>query len=205
MPSGPAPQPSGPRSTPGTSYPSAYPGFGARGALFGRAERSEPGHLESGASPGRFRQPLNPLSTLPPSPPARGLSPCRRTLTGPSRRFRRPSLPGAEARLCAPPGPSPNPPSRGGPPLTAGQVGGREGEKEGFRGRFSAALRASAAFFQLLELLRAHPSPPSSPHPAPSRWPGLTVIPLGAFTGNTSEGLYKNFARAGSRGRIPAE
>jgi len=35
-------------------------------------------------------------------------------------------------------------------------------------------------FFQPLELLRARPSP-SSPHPAPSRRLGFTVIQLGAF------------------------
>jgi hypothetical protein len=45
----------------------------------------------------------------------------------------------------------------------------------------------------LLELLRTHPSP-SSPHPAPSRWPGLTVILLGAFIGETSKGCYKSIA-----------
>jgi hypothetical protein len=84
-------------------------------------------------------------------------------------------------RLSAPPGSSPNPPSKGGPRLSAGRVGGWEGEKEGFRGGRCRALYASAAaFFLLLELPQAHPSPPSSPYPAPS-FPRLIVILLGAF------------------------
>ena len=88
-------------------------------------------------------------------------------------------------RLSAPPGSSPNPPLKGGPAFfswVAGRVGGWEGEKEGFRGGRCCPLYASAvlAFFLLLELPQAHPSPPSSPYPAPS-FPRLIVILLGVF------------------------
>ena len=88
------------------------------------------------------------------------------------------------------------------PPLSRGAAcyggagwwaGGRE---RGVLGRLSGALRASAVFFQPLELLRAHPSPPSSPHPAPSPWLGFTVIQLGAFTGKPIQGQHKSVAPA---------
>jgi len=151
-----------------------------------------------------FTGPLSP-APQPPSQPSRlagGLgahSPSPPTLIGRGRRFGAPAPRRRSAGAFRRPAPSPNPPHRG-----AASYGGAGwwagGRERGVSGRLSGALRASVVFaaLLLLELLRARPSP-SSPHPAPSRWPGFTVIPLGAFTGNTSEGQYKNFARAGSR------
>ena len=91
------------------------------------------------------------------------------------------------------------------PPLSRGAASYRGagwwagGRERGVSGRLSGALRASAVFFQLLELLRVRPSPPSSPHPAPSLWLGLTVIPLGAFTALTPGLEHKSLARRRSR------
>jgi hypothetical protein len=160
-----------------------------------RRGRSPGARLKDRASPGRCSleaKPLNPLPALPPSRRLERLSLPVADPHGARPPFRRLSLPGAEARLARSPGPSPNPPSRGGPPLTAGQAGWREGEKEGFRGgslgRCALQRRSSS------RSSFCGPAPPR-PRPIPRRasYTGFTVIPLGAFTGNTSEGRYKKF------------
>jgi len=162
--------------------------------------------LEGGASPGRFRLKRSPSTPSQPSRLAGGSgdpAPSPPTLIGRGRRFGAPAPRRRSAGAFRRPAPSPNPPSRGGPAFFSWEGGAgwwAGGRERGVSGRLSGALRASEVLAAplLLELLRARPSP-SSPHPAPSPWLGFTVIPLGAFTGNTSEGLYKNFARAGSR------
>ena len=159
----------------------------ARSGELGRAEPRTP---SPPAEPGSGAKPAEPS---PLSGAGQGPRPASRAAEPPSGARPAsggPSPAGGKARQ---PAHRPSP-SAGEPPVKAGECGaGGLGErKRGVSGRFSGALCASAAFFQLLELLRARPSP-SSPHPAPSRWPGFTVIPLGAFTGNTSEGRYKKF------------
>jgi hypothetical protein len=129
-------------------------------------------------------------------------------------------LGGARPRACAPP---PQLPLSGGAAFYGGVVGEavRAEKKDGKKswvsragaglsplwrssagGRRASALAAlhgaslCAAWCALSPLI---PPSPSSPHPAPSRWPGFTVIQLGAFTALTLGLEHKSLARRRSR------